>query len=142
MPSVGWMFQLVLVVPYCQLLQLVRLLHGFLRRDGIMERNELCAGVCHWCCCCLLVASWLMSHCCSFLSRSMCGASFCSCPCGSGKVCVPCFFPCTCPCRPARSLPQGDGIVPGRERAQDVTAPFLLDALCCLWCCMGRRACL
>jgi len=59
--SVGLLFLFVLVdhilVQYCQLLQLVRLLHGFLRRDGIVERNGLCASVCHWCCCCLLVAS-------------------------------------------------------------------------------------
>ena len=42
---------------YYQILHLVRLLHDYLPRDDIVERDQLCAGVCPLCCCCLLVAS-------------------------------------------------------------------------------------
>ena len=119
----SWAFLLVLVEHtlerYHLLLSLVHLLHGFLQRDGVVERDVLCAWVGCWSLCSLLVASMVDS------------VVFCPClAAGLVRVYAPVFkvlarvdSRASSPaqirgqCQPAYVLPQRDGIVSAREGA-------------------------
>ena len=114
------------------LLCLVRLLHGFLRRDGVVERDELCAWVGCQSLRSLLVASSVDAVVfCPSLAAGLVRVSAAvlvtlarvdSCASSPTQIRGHCW--------PARVLPRGDGIVQARERAQDVTRPFQLEHGC------------
>ena len=114
---------------YYLLVRLVRTLHGHLRWDNVVERDELCAWVDCWSLCCLLVASVVdVVVFCPSLAAGLVRVS------ADVLVALARVEPQSPsppqvrgPYRPARVLPQGVGIVEARERAQDVTLPFLLE---------------
>ena len=126
----GWAFLLVLVEhtleQYYLLLCLVRLLHGFLQRDGVVKRDELCAWVGYQSLCCLLVASVvdavvIRPSLAAGLVRFSVAALV-----AVTRVVPHAFSPAQIRGLrwPACVLPRGDGMVHARERAQDITPPF------------------
>ena len=133
--SVGWACLLVLVehieLLYDQFQTLVRLLHGLLPRNGIVEGDQLCAWVCFLCRCCWLVASvvGVVFHCslvaCAVqvLAGVLVGVA--------GFV----FHASSCaqvrgPCWQTRVLPRGDDLAPAKEKVWNVIPPFPLDPGC------------
>jgi len=103
-----------------------------LQRDGVVERDELCAWVC-----CQSLCSWLVASVvdavvfCPSLAAGLVRVSTAVLV-ALARVVPRAPSPAQVrgPCWPACVLPRGDGFMQARERAQDVVQPFLPEYRC------------